>query len=184
MLAEMKTVFMTRKVYESWGEMFNWKPLPKNVASVYRTADCGFGIVDKWKPVTWDEVFKERREKQKEHLESIRGRDIVTVKPCFVEVFYNNTNFFSGWWIYVITLDKYYAVGFRDQNKQLILPIMKLYPCGFLPLKENFAEWAAEFARIYHRPTRERKKNIGMVAAWAKIDRGYLVEIIKEREKI
>lgn len=176
---------MTRKVYSAWAERFNWKPLAKNVASVYKHAYGGFGVVEKWKPITWEEVHKERREKQEAHLESIRQRDVVEIKPCFVFTFYNSSNwFFGGWWLYVMTLKRNFPIGFRGQNKQLILPIMKLFPCGFLPLEENFEEWAEEFARIYHRPTKERKKKIGMVAAWAKIDRGYLVEIMKESEKI
>lgn len=176
MLADAVKTYMTREVYTWWGETFGWAPLDKNVASVYKNSPY-----EKWKPITWEEVLNERREKQKAHLEWIREKDVVEFKPCFVFTFLNKSNwFFDGWWLYVMTLKRNFPIGFKGQNKQLILPIIKLFPCGFLPLEENFDDWAKEFARIYHRSTRERKKNIGMIAAWAKIDNGDLVEIIRD----
>ncbi len=72
------------------------------------------------------------------------------------------------------------------QREPLIKPcfvkIMAMWPCGLLPMVENFEPWAVAFADGYHYPTRKRPQNQGMVQAWARIDSyGGLLDVAKNK---
>jgi len=153
---------MHRSWADNWG--YDW---PKQIAY---TVD---GLA-----VTYLELLNKKREKQRRRLEFLRTPS-VRIEPCFIWVFYNKQSFpFGGWWIYIRTLKNYFPIDFRGQNTDFKSKIMALYPCGFLPLIENFRFWAEEFANVYHRPSAKREKQ-GLVKAKVKIKDGRLNEIIK-----
>jgi hypothetical protein len=101
-----------------------------------------------WEIITWRDIFKERTEKQNNRIRIKRFHSVV--KPGYVWVFYNDNWLMGGWYIYVRTLKKSWAINFRNNNaqKQVDL-IMNLFPCGVLPIKENFEIWCVSFSKLF-----------------------------------
>lgn len=132
-------------------------------------------------PITKADILDTKRERQRLLLNRKRQVKRVVV-PCFVWVFYKDPAtdpFYWGWYLYVRTLKHQYPIGFRGQNLQFRLPIMRLFPCGHLPMIENFTPWMRAFAEIYHRPIRGRPSNNGLAVARAVVDPGgRLLEVL------
>jgi hypothetical protein len=103
------------------------------------------------------------------------------VKPCFIWTFFNDSWIYYGWWLYVITAKKRFGINFRGRYEPFAVPIMRLFPCGLLPLWENFEVWMEAFARTYPKVTKKRQKKQGMVLAWAKMKNGELEDIFREK---
>ncbi len=67
---------------------------------------------------------------------------------------------------YIRTLkDKW---GLRENNV-LTLQLMEQFPCGMLPLRENFYAWLKVFGETYSRNRNGRKQ--GVVSGWVEVDR-------------
>lgn len=156
---------MTRSGARSW-----WgKELPKEVAYLYHNGGTGFGLAPEWQTVTFKENLDKKREKQKWRLQ--HKRHFKKVVPCFVWVFYNNSTFFSGWWIYIKTLKKDYGINFRHEyNEQLICKVMTLIPMGVLPVIECFEEWAKYFSVTFSHTGFKRLSKQGLAKCWCEID--------------
>lgn len=148
---------------------FNW---PKDLAM----------IVDE-KRITFSQIKKERVERQRSHLQNMLASDEPVIQPCFICTFRNKGFPFGGWWLCVQTLKETWTLDFRGFREDLILKIMRMYPCGHLPFFENIDSWEEAFADAYHYPTQKRPTLNGMVIAWASVSSsGHLLDIFKERE--
>ena len=158
-------IIMHRSFDDSRG--FN---LPKNIA---------YKINNKF--VTYEEIKKEKIKKQKRHLEYKRSINIIIEKPCYLWVFYNDTFFVGGWWLYLRTSKGDISLNFRCRNKELKLMAMKAYPLGYLPIEENFYKWMVEFEKVFHKDSDKRKKN-AIALATARIKNGQLIEIISKKQ--
>lgn len=141
----MSTI-MTRSGAKTW-----WRiTLPYEVAYLYKDWHH-----EDWQEVTYKELLDKKIVKQQTELEY--KRRCIKTNACYIWVFYNKSRIFNGWYLYVKTLHKDFALTFRNRNNKLLLKVMNLYPCGILPLQENFNQWAEEFARIYHHKGFKRK---------------------------
>ena len=149
------TIVMTRRGAEFWWNL-NRKDkmiIPPEVASY--TRDHPY---QKWKVTTWKDAFAERKRKQLLNLDYKKRCGIKKIKPCYVWVFYNESWIYGGWWIYIKTLKDDFAINFKHQrNDKLIIKAMKMFPCGIIPIIENFDKWAELFSKEYHSNSFKRK---------------------------
>lgn len=163
----MSTI-MTRGGAEFW-----WKEkLPRNVIHMYNNHPG-----EKWKAYTWEEEFAKRKQRQDWNINDKR-RSQRTI-PCFIWVFKNDTFFFGGWWIYIKTLKHEYGINFRNEyDERIIQMAMAMFPCGVLPIVENFSQWAKQFADQYPHAGFKRKKNQGLKLCHCTVDEnGDLVNV-------
>lgn len=126
---------------------------PKEVSHYIKTINS-----NGWKAVTWKEIFIERTKKQNEKI--IRKRLHEKTLPCYLWVFNNEQHFtYGGWWIYLVIKNKDFAINFRNsQLENKILPqAMKLFPCGVVPLNENFEKWCESFCKNFPKKSKKRK---------------------------
>lgn len=131
------------------------------------------------KPITKSDILYAKRERQRMELAAKRCSSYDSIiKPCFVWTFYNSGLVYGGWWLYVRTLKESWEIDLRRQG-EMVLKIMRLFPCGYLPIFENFTPWLAAFAKEYHYPTRKRPVRQGMAVARAVALNDRLVDVIK-----
>lgn len=168
---------MPRKAAEFWwnlkrSEENKFKAEP-NVCRYERKSP-----VEKWIPVTWKEIFAERTKKQNLNLKlKLRSEH---ERACFIWVFYNDTTFFSGWFIYIKTLKKDYPLNFRTGRNEdgIVDKIMKMFPCNILPF--DFETWAQAFEKKYHHKGFKRTKQ-GLLKCYCLIDEyGNLKDVYPE----
>lgn len=116
------------------------------------------------KPVTYAEVKAQKVAEQKKRLEFILDNEygVIKRKAAQVWVFKVAGPFYSGWHLYLRTLKDRWGIKKTDE---IALKIMTLFPCGFLPLRENFEQWKIAFAKTYARPTKIWPKQ-GLVNVW------------------
>lgn len=122
---------------------------------MYADGPGGFGVPAQWKEATWTDEFRQRKEEQELNL--TYKRRAAYAKPGYIWVFYNNTDFFGGWFLYVKTLHESIALNWRNHKNDLIIKVMQLLPCGIIPIKENIDEWCQSFAKEYHHKGFKRK---------------------------
>lgn len=159
-----------------WG-----KDLPEGVAYMYKDGGYGgFGVTPIWKSVTYKELLDKKIENQNEELR--RKRQSAKIIPCYIWVFYNNTDFFGGWWIYIVTLKKDHGINFRhERNPALVEKAMSLFPCGILPLEEYFDEWAKKFSEIFSNTTFYHGRKQGLKMCYCEIDEyGKLINLLSK----
>lgn len=112
---------------------------------------------------TVDDARRKRKEDQSHHLQNLMRSQANLVKPGYVHTFLNSAVFpYGGWWLYVDTLEQDWWIEHGGLYKIWPLKIMKLFPCGYLPMIENYDLWKEAFARFYPRATRKRPHNQGM----------------------
>ena len=86
--------------------------------------------------------------------------------------FYVPGPFYGGWHLYIRTTSDHWGIPECDE---LALSIMTMFPCGLLPIKENFYTWKQTFAKVYCRGSTRRRQ--GMVAGWVDVcDNGHRPE--------
>ena len=122
-------------------------------------------------PVTKADILDGKRERQRRELYTKRYDCSPVITPCFIWTFHNESFIYHGWWLYVRT-HRYgdWNIATDGLYKDFILKIMTLFPCGYLPVKENYYRWKEAFAAAYHRPAWKRPEKQGMAIAWAKVD--------------
>lgn len=131
-------------------------------------------------PITKSDILENKRLRQRRRLEWKRRNWESVLKPCFIWTFHVDAWIYHGWWLYVLTARKSFGVTLRN-DKEMALKIMGLFPCGYLPIVENFDRWKAEFARTYHRPTKKRPDRNGLALAWAELSHnGRLLDVFKD----
>ncbi len=113
--------------------------------------------------ITSEMQLQARKDRQREHLQKLMRNTENLIKPGFVWTFLNSAMFpYHGWWLYVVTLKGSWWIERRENEEKFALEIMKLFPCGYLPIKENYRQWKEAFAQCYPRATRKRPDNQGM----------------------
>lgn len=143
---------MDRSFAESNG--LNW---PKEVASIVN------GHV-----VTYADLLQERKERQARHLEMILGFNGPSRRAAHVWTFFVPGWLYGGWHLYLRTLKQDWWLRADSINQELIFEIRRLFPCGLLPIAENFYEWTEAFAKAYSRPGRFERQGIRPV--WLETD--------------
>lgn len=155
-------MIMTRSAYEFW----SGKKAPPEVHSFEKNN------LGQWTTTTWQDVFKKRKEKQDKSLSF--KRDLYEKKiPCYVWVFHNGNQFlFGGWYVYVVTKNKEFALNFKPHlnYKDILLDIMKLFPCGVLPMHENFELWCEAFCSQFPKKSKKRPTE-GAKTCYAELDK-------------
>jgi len=135
------------------------------------------------KPVTKADLLQAKQERQRRILAIRMLADHPITRPCFVWTFYIDGFIKGGWWLYVKTSRKHWCINATGLYSHFILQIMRMFPCGYLPMIENFRPWKAAFADAYHYPTRKRPTRQGMIVARAKVDcNGSLLDITPLKE--
>lgn len=148
----MSTI-MSRDGAEFW---WGIKP-PKNVISYHRNRSD-----EEWTVYTTDDVLNEKRENQK--CELAAKRRVCKTVYAYIYVFHNDTWLMGGWYLYIHGIKLAHAVNFRKFDTKLALQCMELYPCGVLPMVENFNTWLEKFGKIYFvRKRKIRKEAFKMV---------------------
>ena len=122
--------------------------LPKDIIYLWHDGYQSFGFTIEWKKFTRNDLIERKVQKQNDNISKKRTPEI-QYAPAYVWVFYNNTDFFGGWYTYILSYKKDWAVNFRGFNKQIALQAMNMFPCGILPIVENFNQWMVEFAKTY-----------------------------------
>lgn len=161
-------MIMTASAAEFW----SGKKQPYGVA--YYQKD----IMGNWKTVTYKEILAKKTARQLANLE-LKRRAASEIKPAFIWVFHNEFWCFGGWYVYIKTLTKDYALNFknRESAKQVEM-VMSLIPLGVLPFEENFEIWAQEFARKFAHVGFNRTNNQGIMKCRCVIINGEITDII------
>lgn len=173
---------MPRSAAEFW-----WKITPPPHVAYYEKTDFATPLskIDtKWREVTYAQLKEKKLERQKSELRAKLYPDEFN-KPCFIWVFYNNSDIMGGWWIYIKTLEKDWGITFRhEKNKALVEKLMELFPMGIFPSYENHEWWCVKFAEKFKFDNQNRKKGyfkgkrkMGLAKAWCKYDWNKLIDI-------
>lgn len=163
---------MPRKAAERWWSLFAKEPYnaPPEVAYFEKIHPH-----DKWERVTWSQIHEKRTNKIKAK-ERWKRRPEFEIKPCHIWVFYNDTRFYSGWWIYVETLKESFPLNFRGRLEHIEIQAMNLFPLGILPSLSFQDTWFKAFEKTFHLPSKKRKKN-AKKSCWCLIRKGQLVKL-------
>lgn len=167
-------MIMNRKAAEFWwnlkreGEKF---VPPRNVAHYEKKSIRSLawgGEEPKWKPVTWEEVFRKRTERIN-HIIEMKRLPSQRVKPCFIWVFYQKHFPFVGWWIYIkFNGMNDVALNFRDSSYSgIIKKIRDHFPSGKFQEFESNSEWCEFFAKKYPHKGFKRNRKQGLYKARA-----------------
>jgi hypothetical protein len=135
-------------------------------------------------PVTFAQIRQNKIDKQRLHLKSLIRCEL-TIKPCYLWAFYNDTFPYGGWWLYVKCCKIDFAINFKNEIDfpKLAAKIISCYPLGFLPMKENFYAWIRVFEKSFHKDCNKREKN-AVAPAWCSFNWRGLVDIKRSRDEI
>jgi len=127
------------------------------------------------KPLTRTDIRAAKQRYQKRRLARKRHSWEDIVRPAFIWVFYVPCfPFGPNWWVYIRTRRGEWG---KHLDPKFILQAMALYPCGYLPIMENYSLWARAFAETYPRVT-GRPGPQGMALCHARISSsGILLEL-------
>lgn len=115
-------------------------------------------------PITRTDILRGKQERQARRLAQNRQSFEDVFKPGFVWVFDNGPIFpYGGKWLYVRTLKHKWQI--RDDRTRLL--IMSAFPCGLLPMIENYKLWQQTFINFYHRPDSRPQ---GLAVCWIKLN--------------
>jgi len=174
---------MSRKGAEFWWNLKSETKfiVPKNVC--YYEKDNPY---DKWRQITWKEVFLKRKEKNVQNINRKLIIDCERIVPCYIWVFHNEQScLFGGWYIYIMTLKNDYALNFRTSRKGKYTELIEKvkYMCPVEVLTFDFEDWAKEFSKKYPKKSKKRNEE-GAVLCWCKInERGDIIDIYKKNDK-
>lgn len=140
------------------------REFPPNVA--YAVKEMG----KDWEYVTWEEIHAKRTKIQKANEN--RKRQYKKTRACGIEVFFNDTFLFYGWYVSVRTLTKSYYLNWRNPNPRVLEQVMNLFPYN-LSLFEEYKEelWCEDFCKKYSRKHKNYKKgHYAFTTAWCELD--------------
>lgn len=122
--------------------------------------------------ITWAQLKAAKIERQKERLRRILEVPHAVRQAAYIWVFYQPGLFgfaYQGYWLAIRTLNHTWTFNFRDHMNGLQpIDIMKMIPCGVLPLEENFEKWKEAFVKKYCRPGRFKRQ--GMIPGWVECE--------------
>jgi len=102
-------------------------------------------------PLTRADIRAARQRYQKRRLAWKQHSWLDITVPAFIWTFYVPCfPFGPGWWVYIRTRRGEWG---KHLDPKFIVQAMSLYPCGFLPIMENYSLWARAFAETYPRIT-------------------------------
>jgi hypothetical protein len=118
--------------------------------------------------ITYSQIRKARIERQAQQLAQIQRRnsDGPIRKPAHLWVFFNPGVLYGGWHLYLRTSKHSWWLR---RPEGIALDIMSEFPCGVLPLPENFYQWKKSFAATYAADKNGRKQ--GIVLGWVDCER-------------
>jgi hypothetical protein len=126
------------------------------------------------KRVTWADIKADRVARQKRHLECVLQPTTPDRRAALVWTFFVPGPIYGGWHLYIRTVhDSVWLHGPeypREIRAELALSIMQMFPCGLLPIPENFYPWKEAFARAYPYKTKRGRKPQGIVFGWVELD--------------
>jgi hypothetical protein len=156
------------------GAKFWWKKeLPRDIA--YLIKDNSFR---EWKEITYKSILDKKVKIQQNEL--WRKRNSSEIKPALIWVFRNEDFPFSGWYIYIKTLKKDFAISFSrdgEYNQKAILKAMEIYPQGTIPIIENFEIWCENFSKSFPTKSFGGRKKQGLAICKAEIRNNRLLQI-------
>lgn len=124
--------------------------------------------------ITYAQLKAERIERQRKRLRSIENAPMPVRHAAYAWVFYQPGLFgfaFMGYWLAIRTLHHTWTFSFRGTELAgglKTVDIMRMFPCGILPLSENFEKWKELFVKRHSRPGRFRKQ--GMIMGWVECE--------------
>lgn len=121
------------------------------------------------KTITYADLKADRIERQKRHLGLILDNGIPLRRAAHIWVFFVPGWIYGGWHLYIRTINRQWWIRRSFGDEKIIERLMKQFPCGLLPIPENFYAWKKAFAKTYRRGHRNRKQ--GMIACW--VDSNY-----------
>lgn len=145
----------------------NW---PKDLAYVI----CSGGPPQR---VTWADLKAARIARQKSHLERVLCVDPPQRQAAYLWSFFVSGFIYGGWHLYIRTLTESYWISRNFgssrycRDSEMILEIMAAFPCGLLPLPENFNKWLKAFSYEYATSRKRGGKFQGIIYGWAVFDR-------------
>jgi len=150
-------------MYRSFADRmgFHW---PENVAYAVREYS--------WRPLTWvtyDQLLQERRERQVKRLQLVRECAGQLRIAAYVWTFYTRGLggvAYAGWHLYIWALKRDWWLHWEDP---ITVELMKMFPCGLLPIQQNFYCWKEAFGDTYSRPGRFKKQ--GLILGWVHLGR-------------
>lgn len=169
---------MPRSAAELW---WGKDKVPADAHHFYTDNGSYFGTKPEWKVVTWEDIFKERKDKNEHNLWWKKRTNKLMRTPCFVWVFNNyKSNFFGGYYLYIKTLEQDYAINFREPNEEIQKQVMEIFPCGIIPGIDDFYIWAQSFIETFpHNGFKRKAKYQGLKKCWCEVDYyGKLVNIL------
>lgn len=168
----MSTIMTRSAALFWWGK----DKVPDDVAYFYYSGGVNLGCKINWQMVTFNEIRKRKIEKQECHLEWKRRIDSNIIVPGYVWVFFNPHFPFSGWWVYVKTFRKDFAMNFRgEQNPHIMNTIYEMFPCGVIKGFEE--DWCESFCKYYSHRGFGRTKKQGLAKIKCVIKNDKLIEI-------
>lgn len=121
--------------------------------------------------ITKSDILAQKKTRQARRLAFIRSRTEPIIKPCFIWTFcneYSHSWIYAGWWLYIRTHQGDFRMGVKGvSDREMTLKVMHLYPCGLLPILENYDVWKQTFAERYPKPTEKRPHHNGIALAKA-----------------
>lgn len=116
--------------------------------------------------VTFAEIKAERIAQQRKWLE-LKLKEDEQVRAAQVWTFFVPGLIYGGWHLYLRTIeDSWWIQRYGGQAEEL----MTKFPCGMLPMKENFYAWKKAFAKTYPRPGLRQQ---GIVNGWVRLYKGH-----------
>ena len=121
--------------------------------------------------VTYAQLKVARMKRQAEHLRQVLTIETPVRRAAYLWTFYQPGLFgfaYMGWWAYLRICgqrdDHQLRLDIVGSEDQLVLRCMELFPCGILPILDNFDLWKEAFGSQYRRPGRFAKQ--GLVPIW------------------
>lgn len=134
-------------------DMFG-RPWPKDLAYIINGERVTFAM-----------LREARIQRQAEHLiRKLADRGPVR-QAAHIWVFFVPGTIYGGWHLYLRTLKHSWWL---KRPEGIALDIMAAFPCGILPLPENFYEWKKAFAATYSADRDGRQQ--GIIHGWVECD--------------
>jgi hypothetical protein len=143
-------------LFDSW---------PKDVA--YMISDGRNGL----RRVTFANLKADRIDRQRKRLARIVRLDGPCLRACAIWTFFVPGVIYGGWHLYLKTIEQSNWLRprtRRDLDGELTLQLMQMFPCGLLPIFENFEGWKEAFAHAYTFRKKRGRKPQGIVFGWAR----------------
>ena len=135
---------------------------PKDVAYMISNGRNGL------QRVTYADIKAARIKRQKEHLGRVLACNGPMRRAAYLWTFYVPGFLYGGWHLYIRTIEGSWWIRAGrpfDSDWDMVLEFMRIYPCGLLPIRENFEDWKVAFAKAHTHGKRGGKPQ-GVIYGW------------------